>query len=268
MAPDSAWLIAAAAANPAVATLHARIAALEAENASLAKLLRARDDFLTQAAHELRNPMTPIMGQVQLLRRQVEIDKLPPGGVEAGLARLEWVIGRYIRRATTLLDVTRLQAGRLRLRPTLTPLGPLIAQVVEDLRAHASQAGIAITVDMPEAITGTWDRLAVEQMLDNLLSNAVKYGNGSAIVVSARRVGDAVHIAVSDGGPGVAHADQALIFDRFERGPNASRHTGFGVGLWIVRELAGTMGGSVAVHSALGEGATFTVVLPLHVSPG
>ena len=103
------------------ADLHARIAALEAENAGLAAQLRARDDFLTHAAHELRNPMTPIMGQVQLMRRQLEIGALPAGGMEAGLARLEWVIGRFIRRAPTLLDVTRLNAGRLQLRPVPWP---------------------------------------------------------------------------------------------------------------------------------------------------
>ena len=254
----------AAIADQTAPVLQARIAVLEAENARLAMLLRVRDDFLTQAAHELRNPMTPILGQVQLLRRQVEIGISPPEAIKGGLARLEWVISRYIRRATVLLDVTRLQAGRLRLHPMRTPLGPLTLQLVEELRAHGLRTGTTITVDMPEAITGTWDRLAVEQMLDNLLSNAIKYGGGSAIILSARMVGDDVHIAVSDGGPGIAYADQALIFERFERGSKTNRHTGFGVGLWIVREIAAAMGGSVTVRSALSEGATFTVMLPLH----
>lgn len=248
---------------PAEADLHARIAALEAENAALAAQLRARDDFLTHAAHELRNPMTPIMGQVQLMRRQLEIGALPAGGMEAGLARLEWVIGRYIRRATTLLDMTRLNAGRLQLRPVRTPLGPLVAQVVEDLRIPAVQAGAVIAVDIPEPITGLWDRLSVEQVLDNLLSNAIKYGAGSPITVSAWVDGTEAHMMVADGGPGLAEAEQARIFEQFERGQGTGRRTGFGVGLWIVRELASAMGGDVALRSAPGQGAAFTLTLPL-----
>ena len=114
MPENSPWPAAAAVAEQAATALDKRVVALEAENARLLALLRSRDDFLTQAAHELRNPMTPMLGQIQLLRRQVGSSLLPPEGVDAGLGRLEWIISRYIRRATSLLDVTRLQAGRLR----------------------------------------------------------------------------------------------------------------------------------------------------------
>lgn len=246
-----------------VAALHARIAELEAENAALASQLRGRDQFLTQAAHELRNPMTPILGQVQLMRRQFEISALTPATLEAGLARLECVIQRYIRRATTLLDVSRIRAGRLHLRPVRVPLGPLMSQVVQDLRPQAVQAGATVTLETPEPITGTWDRLAVEQVLDNLLSNALKYGGGTPVTMSAQQDREWVTISVLDGGPGIPDPDQARIFDRFERGMGAAPRGGFGVGLWIVRELAAAMGGTVSVRSQPGAGAAFTVVLPL-----
>lgn len=261
-------------ARATLADLRQRIAQLEHEKRKLTDMLRFRDDFLTQAAHELRNPMTPIIGQVQLLRRQVQMGALAPAQIEASLGRLESVILRYIKRATTLLDVSRISSGRLRLRPVRVPLGPLIAEVAEELRAQATQAGASITIAVPDSITATLDRLAVEQVLDNLLTNAVKYGDGTPIDVSATvRPGengtvDIVHIRVADGGRGIAPEDQARIFERFERVAGSARRGGFGVGLWIVRELVEAMGGAVRLSSMPGQGAAFTVTLPLHPPAG
>ena len=135
--------------------------------------------------------------------------------------------------------------------------------VVEDLRIPAVQAGAVIAVDIPEPITGLWDRLSVEQVLDNLLSNAIKYGAGSPITVSAWVDGTEAHMMVADGGPGLAEAEQARIFEQFERGQGTGRRTGFGVGLWIVRELASAMGGDVALRSAPGQGTSAIFSLPV-----
>ena len=138
--------------------------------------------------------------------------------------------------------------------------------MVESLRPMAAHAGSAIAVAVPDDLVLSCERLALDQILDNLITNAIKYGDGGAIAVAAARDGAVARIRVSDRGVGIPAADQARIFERFERAvaDPGTAPTGFGVGLWLVRRLAEAMGGSVALESRPGEGATFTVTLPLH----
>ena len=108
------------------------------------------------------------------------------------------------------------------------------------------------------------DRLAVEQILDNLLSNAIKYGAGKPVMVAVLPRADQIVLRVTDNGPGISPEDQARIFERFERVIHQSEQAvGFGIGLWVVRQLAEAMDGKVEVASMPGQGATFTVSLPL-----
>ena len=118
-------------------------------------------------------------------------------------------------------------------------------------------------LDAHGAVVGRWDRVRLEQILTNLLSNAVKYGEGSEISITVRTDGETAVLEVADGGLGVPKEDHERIFERFERGPHGSAPGGFGVGLWIVREIALALRGSVRIESAPGRGATFTVVLPI-----
>ncbi|BAQ46624.1 histidine kinase [Methylobacterium aquaticum] len=239
--------------------------ALRREVGALRRALSERDAFLAGVAHELRNPMTPILGQVERLRAAAERDA-PEGRVAQGLAQLHWLVERYIRRATTLLDVSRAQAGQLALLATPVPLAEVVDEVVESLRPMAAHAGSAIAVAVPDDLVLSCERLALDQILDNLITNAIKYGDGGAIAVAAARDGAVARIRVSDRGVGIPAADQGRVFERFERAvaDPGTAPTGFGVGLWLVRRLAEAMGGSVALESRPGEGATFTVTLPLH----
>ncbi|KMO31351.1 histidine kinase [Methylobacterium variabile] len=240
-------------------------AALRREVAALRRALAERDAFLAGVAHELRNPMTPILGQVERLVGAVEREA-PEGRVAQGLVQLRWLVERYVRRATTLLDVSRAQTGQLALLAAPVTLAEVVDEVVASLSPMAAHAGSAITVAVPDDLVLSCERLALDQILDNLITNAIKYGDAGPITVAADREAAEARIRVSDTGIGIGEADQARIFERFERAvaDPGTAPTGFGVGLWLVRRLAEAMGGGVAVHSRPGEGATFTVTLPLH----
>jgi two-component system, OmpR family, sensor kinase len=233
--------------------------------ARLEEQLAARDAFLAVAAHELRNPMTPILAHVQRLRRRA--GDLSPEAVDEALARIEVLVEGYVRRATTLLDVSRLAQGDVRLHPAPVDVAALAAAAVAAAEPAATYVGSTIACEAPATLPAILDRTALEQILDNLVSNAVKYGAGRPIVVAARGEGATLTVTVRDGGEGISAQDQARVFDRFERAvAKGSSVGGFGVGLWVSSGLARAMGGALTVESAPGRGSTFTLALP--VAPG
>jgi signal transduction histidine kinase len=115
---------------------------------------------------------------------------------------------------------------------------------------------------MPPAVAGWWDRLRLDQVVRNLVSNAIRFGAGQPIEVTVAADDATVSLTVSDHGVGISKDRQEIIFERFERGPDASRGGGFGVGLWVVKTVCAAMGGTIEVESAVGSGATFIVTLP------
>lgn len=237
---------------------------LRRQVAELTEAVKARDAFIAIAAHELRNPMTPIRAQLDLLLRLLRSGRSSPERIEAGLDRVNWLVEQYIKRATTLLDISRVTSGKLTLEPTSVHLATLVRETVNGLSPLALHAGSVISVDVSDAITGAWDQLAVEQIVDNLVSNAIKYGAGKPIDVAAEADEDRVTIRVRDRGIGISDLDRARIFERFERAVGRGEHGGgFGVGLWIVRQLVEAMGGEIAVDNNNGEGTTFSVTLPI-----
>jgi signal transduction histidine kinase len=250
--------------------LRRRNAELVEENERLREAVAARDAILAVAGHELRNPMTPLLGRVQLLRRMMSKPDFPRDKVEQDLERIEWLVGQFVKRATTLLDVSRLTSGKLQLDHMPIDLHALIREVEENFRPVAEHAACELRTELPgEVVTVTGDRLALEEILENLVSNAIKYGGRTPVMVavsSDAQRGVAL-IRVRDGGAGISPADQARIFERFERAVRIDeRHAGFGVGLWIARQFSEAMGGKIEVTSTPGAGSTFCVTLPLQSS--
>jgi two-component system, OmpR family, sensor kinase len=247
--------------------LRRRNAELTEENAHLAEAVVARDVFLAAAAHELRNPMTPIAGRVHLLRRMMRKPDVQLEKVEENLEQVEWLIDQFIKRATTLLDVSRVTSGKLQLSLVPVDVCVVAREVAQSFWPVAEQARSPIELDLPdEATIVAGDRLALEQILDNLVSNAIKYGAGKPILmrVIADTARGVASLSVRDGGPGISQADQARIFERFERAVQPGEHRGgFGVGLWIVRQLTEAMAGRIEVSCRPGAGSTFCVILPL-----
>jgi len=241
-----------------------REAALEKELIEAKAELRARDEFLAIAAHELRNPMTPIAAWVELLITQArrQSSHVPPG-ILSGLERLGYLVNAYIRRATTLLDVSRISTGNLQLTPAEIDLSSLVRETVSAMIPAAETAGSRLHLAVQDGVSGTFDRMALEQVIENIVSNAIRYGAGQPIHVAFNADGSTAWLAVSDQGIGISEADQTRIFEQFQRVAGCNAAGGFGVGLWITKQLVLAMGGTISVTSKLGAGSTFTVTLPL-----
>jgi two-component system OmpR family sensor kinase len=225
----------------------------------------ARDTFIAVAAHELRNPMTPMMGHVDLLLSGLRAAKYSPEQIEQRLERIRQVMSHYIKRAAVLLNVSRLNGGDLVLEPVACDLSGLVISVMNAFAEPAQHAGSPISIDVPSSLPGTWDPLALEQIIDNLVSNAIKYGGRRPVEMRVEPLGETVRISVRDHGPGISEENRARIFGRFERviGTNEYR-SGFGVGLWVVSQLVEAMEGMITIDDAQGGGAVFTVTLPRH----
>lgn len=224
--------------------------------------VRARDDFIAIAAHELRSPMTALSLRRHTLEQTAKRSHEPE--LARQIAQTRRSVDRYVRRAVVLLDVTRLNSGALPLTLEQVPIAQLVREVVE---AHADEAafhGADLGGDAATDAHGCWDRHMVEQILSNLVTNAIKYGRGTPVRVRAALDGGVACFSVSDGGPGIDDLQRARIFEKFERvvGGTAYR-SGYGLGLWIVARMVAAHGGTIDVSNAPQGGALFVVKLPL-----
>ncbi|HET6439383.1 MAG TPA: ATP-binding protein [Anaeromyxobacter sp.] len=225
--------------------------------------VRLRDEFISVASHELRTPLTSLTLQVKVLQRWAaepalqDAQEVLPGR----LANVSRQVERLNRLVANLLDVTRLRVGRLELALEEFDLCGLVEEVAGRFSDELARGGRRIEVELARPVPGRWDRVRLEQVLTNLLSNAIRYGAGP-VEVSVARAGEGVRLRVRDHGTGIGPEEQARIFDRYERG-RASGGGGLGLGLYLVRLFVEAHGGAVALESGEGEGACFTVSLPL-----
>lgn len=231
---------------------------------ALKEASRLKDEFVSVVSHELRSPLTPIRGFVQLVARELSRE----GGHEVQVTRLESVSGhvdRLTRLVDDLLDVSRLRSGSLEIRTESIDLVELCKTVVD---AHTTQdIERKINFEPAEAsITGTWDPDRIHQVLDNLVLNAIKYGPpDSTVTLAVRREDLEAVIEVRDSGPGIDEHQKAAIFGAFYRAPSAAagQVQGLGLGLFICRELVQAHGGSIDVKRAGEGGSVFEVRLPI-----
>jgi signal transduction histidine kinase len=224
--------------------------------------LRAREEFLSIASHELRTPVSALVLQLEALRRgagHLSTEQLLTRTETArrGTQRLQ-------RLVEVLLDVSRssYEPMELRLELEQVDLAALAREVAGRFAEQFALAGCELRVNAPEPVVGRWDALRLEQVVTNLLSNAVKYGSGFPVELSVGVDGGRAWLSVRDEGIGIAPQDQGRLFERFGRVVSERHYGGFGLGLWIVRRICEALGGSVGVQSAAGEGSRFTVQLP------
>ncbi|MDI1445749.1 AAA family ATPase [Polyangium sp. 6x1] len=258
------------AADLSLAEELGRRAALALDNARLyAKAQEAiglRDEFLMIASHELKTPIAALQMQTQLVGRLMRRDpsaSLAPARIETMLQVFDRQIGRLGHLVDDLLDVSRLHGGRLTLAFEPVDLASLTREVVERMAPQLATAGCRVEVETNDPVVGQWDRSRLEQVLGNLLSNAMKYGSRQPIHVSVCRRAASALLIVRDHGIGIAEKDHAKIFNRFERAAPAQNFGGLGLGLYLVRWIVSSHGGSVRVESKPDAGATFLVELPL-----
>lgn len=240
----------------------ARRAAVALDNARLLRqreeAIRMRDDFLSIASHELNTPLTSVRLNLHALRKR-ELDADTAERIEI----TERQVVRLSRLVSELLDVSRMAAGKMSIEPESVDLGELIGDTVTRLSAEILRSRSEVRVSVERRITGSWDRLRLEQVVNNLLVNALKYGDAKPIEIRVARTDEHAVIEVRDRGIGIAPDDRPRIFDRFERAVSAKHFGGLGLGLWIARQIVEAHGGTIEVASVVNEGSTFAVKLPL-----
>lgn len=254
-------------------SLNSKMDELARANVALFESNRLKSEFLARVSHELRTPLNSIIGFAEVLRDQMT-DALtgspddPQASKAARYADNILTSGRMLLELINdLLDLSKIEAGKMVVRVEKVVIRDLVEAVVNFMRPAADKKNMQITVtidpDLPLAET---DGGKFQQILYNLFSNAVKFTppRGS-VTVAARRQDDDLALSVTDTGPGIPPEDQESIFEKFHQldSPATREHGGTGLGLSISRELAAMLGGRISLVSKLGEGATFTLTLPL-----
>jgi signal transduction histidine kinase len=228
---------------------------------------RAKSDFIATMSHELRTPMTAVMGYVELLG-------------ETALDDHQRECVRYVRQSgnhllqllNDALDLSKIEAGRLVLRPERFFPAELVRQAAEVFAEMSRSKGLELRIDEvpPAASSFHADHTRIRQILFNLLSNAIKFTNEGEVSVSCAIAAnsdgiDTLHLAVRDTGIGVPEGVHAILFDRFVQGDgrDTREQYGAGLGLAICRELSNAMGGSIAVEGRSEGGSCFRVAIPM-----
>jgi signal transduction histidine kinase len=249
-----------------VASAVQNIRAYEAERSTVEELRRLsalRADFVSLVSHELRAPMASIVGSAQTLGQRWR--ELTPDQRESFLALISSETERLSALVGDVLDTSRIEAGTFTYRFGDVDLGALVRDSVAGISLAQDEIAVSAEVhgELPH-VRGDRDRL--QQVLTNLLDNAVKFSPaGEGVIVSAFRQDSRVRIQVADRGPGVPTDQQRLIFEKFGRGNTAGSpgKPGTGLGLFIARSIAEAHGGTLEISSSRGQGATFTLSLPI-----
>ncbi|BBY18208.1 histidine kinase [Mycolicibacterium litorale] len=228
----------------------------------LAELDLAKTTFFSNISHEFRTPLTLILGPLAELRNRT------PGLDEQAHHELELVHRNGLRLAklvNTLLDFSRIQAGRMQARFEPVDLAAVTAELASVFRSAVERAGLEFTVDCPPLAEPVYvDRDMWEKVVLNLLSNALKFTLEGAVTVRVAHEGGEAVVTVADTGVGIAEADLPRLFERFHRiqTTDARSTEGSGIGLALVKELVGLHGGTITAQSEEGRGTTFTIGMP------
>ena len=224
----------------------------------------AKSDFLAAMSHELRTPLNAIIGFSELLQRPMTPAGHSPATVEEFAGHIHGSGLHLLELINEVLDLAKVEAGKLDLRPTMFDLDALVQQTIETMQPLADRKSIALNVETNGRMEVEADQGRIRQVVFNLLSNAIKFTpNGGSVAFELSRNGDTCRLDVVDTGAGIAPDDQATIFEAFKQTPAAAGQEGTGLGLTLARQLIEAHGGTIAVESEVGRGSRFTVVLPL-----
>jgi len=240
---------------------------LEDQNESLKRLNDEKNEFLGIAAHDLKNPLNSIRGIAQMVRKRKEIE-LTDDEVDDMAHQIETSSNFMFEIITNLLDVNKIENGKLVIQPSSVDLVLSLGAVTDRYQAPAAKKNITLHVELPHDDTQIYaDPTLTIQVLDNIVSNAVKYspqGKNVWVTVSCDAVQHRVRVAVKDEGPGFSEEDKKKLFGKFARlsaKPTGGEHS-TGLGLSIVKRLAEAMDASIWCESELGKGATFIIEFP------
>ena len=237
---------------------------LEVANERLKELDRLKSDFVANVSHELRTPLTAIKGAIDLLLREVAG---PLNEKQTHyLARVRSNTHRLAGLINDVLDLSRIEEGKIELQAERVSLAGLVHEVVETLKPLATEREIVLQATIPESSLLVWaDRDKITQILTNLIGNAVKFiSTGGRVAVSATIDGEWVRVSVADNGPGIPLDEKDRIFDKFYQiaDVGGAKPKGTGLGLAISKALVELHGGKIWVESELNRGSTFHFTLP------
>lgn len=222
----------------------------------------AKTDFMATLGHEIRTPMTGVLGMAELMAR-TPLDETQRAYVEA-VRRSGTTLLRLVNDA---LDITRIESRRLVLESECVSLRTICAEVIALAAGSAKEKGLdlssSVDAGVPAAIRG--DAIRLRQILQNLVNNAVKFTERGGVSLHVARDGATLAMTVNDTGPGMSAELCSRVFSRFEQGGSPQRAQGSGLGLAICHELCGLMGGAIRVSSEPGRGSAFAVRLPLDI---
>ena len=258
---DYATLFERVAGHIATAATNAEAYAEERRRAEkLAELDRAKTAFFSNASHEFRTPLTLMLGPVEDMLRGAQ------GEQREELALVQRNGQRLLRLVNTLLDFSRIEAGRVRAAFAPVDLAAFTAELASTFRSAMRAAGLEYVIDIVPLDDAVWvDREMWEKIVLNLISNALKYTMDGSVTVSLTQDREMARLEVRDTGVGIPADELGKVFDRFHRieGQQGRTHEGTGIGLALVKDLAQLHGGSVDVASTPGRGTVFTVAIPL-----
>lgn len=228
----------------------------------LAQAVAAREEFISVAAHELNTPVSVLQLQTQAALVRFRSTSVPGADLLRRLEMLQRQGQRLGKLIAQLLDVSRINAGRLQLELEEVDLVAVVRDAAGRLAEAAAAAGCEVVVQGEAPVAGCWDRLRLDQIATNLLANAIKFGAGRSIEVGVNADALIARLTIRDHGIGMSADEQARLFQRFERSVPLRRYGGLGLGLWITRQLVEAHGGEIHVDSSPGDGALFSVDLP------
>ena len=235
----------------------------------LEQAIRTRDDFISIVSHELRTPLNAFRLEFYTRRHYLENGKMEEFTAEK-IARMidfdDRQLDRLLRLINDTLDVSRIRTGQLSIRPSRVDLADVVEKLVAQFSPQLEQAQCSAKIVTCTPITGHWDEFRIEQAVINLLLNAMRHGAGKPIEISVEEIGSGARLSIRDYGEGVAPDHQQRIFQQFERAGDSKRSKGLGLGLFITDQIVRAHNGRMYVCSNPGDGATFSITLPLKPS--
>ena len=242
---------------------------LQESEARLREAVVARDEFLSIASHELKTPLTSLVLNGQMMKKQILKDEktaLTREKVEKYVDHSNKQTARLSRLIDDMLEISRLRTGKLSVEKAPVNLTELLIDLKQRFdELFIDTCGEELHLSIAEEMHGLWDRLRLEQTFTNLLTNALKYGNSKPVSIHAERVGDYAVITFVDQGLGIKPENTEKIFQRFERaGISANDISGLGLGLYIAKQIVLAHEGQIYVESQINEGSKFIVKLPLN----
>lgn len=240
---------------------------LKEKEEQLSAALKIREEFLSIASHELKTPLTSLRLQAEFRKRAYEkgtlktMDDKKIGQLIDGDLRQ---ITRITRLIDDMLDISRIDSGKLSVHANTFDLAKAAVEVIERCRPQFDANNVTVLFQSEGQVIGNWDQFRIEQVITNLLINALKYGQGKPVEVSVFNDNNSAVLKVKDYGSGISKENQTRIFERFERAVEGRQISGLGLGLFIAKQIIEIHNGKISVESELGKGSVFKVELPLN----